>query len=184
MRKITTTALAIGLTLAMAGPAAAARPGWAGPDNGMTIVETAIDVSGEPLTYDDNGDDFDILVTAVIATGATAVLDGSTDYTVFAPTDQAFLDVAGTDDEAEAVQILVDALGTDGILDILTYHITDGWRPSPSVVNPKKVKMLDGNTISARGGFITANNSTADFVATDLKTTDGGIHIIDAVLLP
>ncbi len=184
MRKITTTALAIGLTVAMAGPAAAARPGWAGPDNGMTIVETAIAVSGDPLTYDDNGDDFDILVTAVIATGATAVLDGSTDYTVFAPTDQAFLDAAGTDDEAEAVGILVDAYGVAGILDILTYHITEGWRPSPSVVNPKKVTMLDGNTISARGGTIVANNSTADFVATDLKTTDGGIHVIDSVLLP
>lgn len=184
MRKLTTTALAIGLTVAMAGPAAAAKPGWAGPDNGKTIVETAVAVSGEPLTYDDNGDDFDILVTAVIATGATAVLDGSTDYTVFAPTDQAFLDAAGTDDEAEAVDILVGAFGVDGILDILTYHITDGWRPSPSVVNPKKITMFDGNTISARGGTIVANNSTADFVATDIKTVDGGIHIIDSVLLP
>ncbi|HKJ56537.1 MAG TPA: fasciclin domain-containing protein [Nitriliruptoraceae bacterium] len=184
MRKLTTTALAIGLTVAMAGPAAAAKPGWAGPDNGSTIVETAIELSGDPLTYDDNGGDFDILVTAVIATGATAVLDGSTDYTVFAPTDQAFLDAAGTDDEEEAVEILVGAFGVDGILDILTYHITDGWRPSPSVVNARKITMLDGNTITAREGFVDANNSDADFVLTDVKTTDGGIHVIDTVLLP
>lgn len=190
MRKFAAAAIAAAMTLALAGPAAAGKPGWAGPDNGLTIVETAVTASGTPFEFDDNTADFDILVAAVVATGATAVLDGETDHTVFAPTDQAFLDVvsaiagAPVTDEQVAFDALVATLGADGVLAVLTYHITDGWRPSPSVVNPKRVTMIDGNTISARGGEIVANNSTANFVATDLKTTDGGIHVIDAVLLP
>lgn len=181
-----TAALALGL---VAGPAAAGPPGFAGPDNGLTIVETAIAVSGD-TTFDDDPGDFDILVNAVVATGATAVLNGEDEYTVFAPTDQAFLDVVSAiagetvTDEQVAFDALVATLGVDGVLAVLAYHVTDGWRPSPSVVNPKKVEMLDGNTISARGGTIVANSSTADFVQTDIKTVDGGIHVIDAVLLP
>lgn len=123
-------------------------------------------------------------------TGATAVLDGDTDHTVFAPTDQAFLDVvsaiAGTTitDEQVAYDALKGTLGVEGLLAVLTYHVTDGWRPSPSVVNARQITMLDGNTISARGGTIQAENSEAGFVQTDIRTTDGGIHVIDAVLLP
>lgn len=181
---IIATVATTALTLALAGPAAAARPGWAGPDNGITIVETAVAASGTPFEFDDDAGDFDILVAAVIATGATAVLDGATDYTVFAPTDQAFLDLTGAATEGEAVAALLSGLGVDGILAVLSHHITDGWRPSPSVVNAKQLTMLDGNSISARGGTIVANNSTAGFVSTDLRTTDGGIHVIDAVLLP
>lgn len=86
----------------------------------MTIVETAVAASGEPFEFDDQGGDFDILVAAVLTTGATAVLDGATDYTVFAPTDQAFLDLTGAPSEGEAVAALVGGLGVDGILDVLT----------------------------------------------------------------
>lgn len=183
-RTLIATAATAAIALVLAGPAAAAKPGWAGPDNGMTIVQTAVAVSGEPLEFDDDRNDFDILVAAVLTTGADAVLDGETDYTVFAPTDQAFLDLTGAATEGEAVAALVDGLGVDGILAVLTHHITDGWRPSPSVVNAKQVTMLDGNTITARSGTIVAANSTASLVTPDIRTTDGGIHVIDAVLLP
>lgn len=175
---VATAALALGLT---AGPAVAAKPGWAGPGLDTTIVETAVALSGTPFEFDEDGADFDILVAAVIATGADGILDGSTDYTVFAPTDQAFLDL-GFATEADAVAAL--AADLDALTAVLLYHVTPDWRPSPSVVNAKTITMADGNTISAKGGTIVANSSTAGFVATDVKTADGGIHVIDAVLLP
>lgn len=188
-RTMTAVAAAAALTVAAAGPAAAGKPGWAGPGNGMTIVETAVAASGTPFEFDETGGDFDILVAAVVATGATAVLNGEDEYTVFAPTDDAFTglveSIAGAPvTEQEAFDALVGLLGPEGVLDVLTYHITEGWRPSPSVLNARKIEMLDGNTISAKTGTIVANNSTAGFVATDLKTEDGGIHVIDSVLLP
>jgi uncharacterized surface protein with fasciclin (FAS1) repeats len=194
MRKIMTIVATAALTLGVAGTASADKPGFAGPGLETTTVETAVALSGTPFEFDDNGDDFDILVAAVIATGADAILDGSMDYTVFAPNDQAFLDavsaVAGMEitDEQEAFDTAVAAFGVDGVRDILLYHVTADWRPSPSLLKAKgdkSVTMADGNTISvSSAGEITANNSSATIIAADIKTADGGIHVIDFVLLP
>lgn len=186
-----TAALALGL---IAGPAAAKpgngnAPGFAGPGLETTIVETAVALSGTPNTFDDNGGDFDILVAAVLATGADGILDGETDYTVFAPTDAAFVALAealvpGTTSEADAFAV-VASLGIPTVTDVLLYHVTPDWRPSPSVVNPPSITMANGDTISAdRDLTIEAIGSTATIVAPDVKTADGGIHVIDAVLLP
>ena len=162
-----------------------------GKPSESTIVETAVALSGTPFEFDSDPSDFDVLVAAVVATGVNeSVLDGSDDYTVFAPTDQAFLDLAsalsGSDvsDESDAFDIIVDAVGVDGVTGVLAYHVTAGTRGSRSVTRAKQVTMLDGNTISARAGFVEANGSDADFLAVDVRVADGMIHVIDAVLLP
>lgn len=192
MRKTIIATLAALTALAMALPASAAKPAFAGPPAETTIVETAVALSGTPNEFDDDAGDFDILVAAVLATGVNeSVLNGSDSYTVFAPTDQAFLDVASalagvtvTDEEA-AFGIIATELTVDGVEAVLAYHVTEGARPSPSVVNPPQIEMLDGNTISANRSLeIEANNSTANIVLPDVKVADGFIHVIDAVLLP
>lgn len=180
------TAIAL-LVVAMAAPASAKKD-WSGPGNGMTTVETALAVSGGAYAYDSNGNDFDILVGALLATGTVGIFDG-TEYTVFAPVDQAFLDLAdalGLEYEGEegALNAIAGAVGLDGVSAVLAYHVTQDWRPSPSVVKAAKIMMLDGNYVSAKNGPLEAIGSTAGFVATDIKTNDGGIHIIDTVLLP
>jgi uncharacterized surface protein with fasciclin (FAS1) repeats len=180
------------LLSAIATPALAGKPDWANQLDG-TIVSTAVALSGGLDDFDDNGMDFDILVAAVVATGYSAdPLNGWDDYTVFAPEDDAFLAAAGNPTdvngngsaEDEAVGILVGAFGLDGIRAILDYHVAEGVRNSKSVTQAKRIKMLDGNTISARDGFVDANNSDAGFVLTDVRVADGIIHVIDAVLLP
>lgn len=185
---------ALGL-LAAAGPAAADRPNWADKID-ATITEVAVVVSGGLGAYDDNGGDFDILVTAVVATGYIGDPLGADDYTVFAPVDQAFIDVAEvlggplSDEnmngsiEDEAVGVLVDALGVPGIRAVLDYHLTEGVRNSRSVTRAQQVEMLDGNTITAQGGFVDAIGSDAGFLAVDIRLNDGMLHIINAVLLP
>ena len=200
MRKIFDKPLAIiaavGLAVAAA-PASATPPDWA-EKNDLTIVEAAVTVSGGLFDFDSNPDDFDILVTAVVATGYNIdPLNGEDDYTVFAPVDSAFvglveflLDAPLTDDnmngsvEDEAVGVLVAALGPEGIRAVLDYHVTEGVRNSRSVTRAKQVTMLDGNTITARGGFVDAIGSDADFLDVDNRFLDGMIHVIDAVLLP
>ena len=185
MRKMTTTLVAAAALLgAFAAPAAADRPDWADKAE-TTIVETAVALSGGDSAgvFDDNPDDFDILINALVATGVVGIFDG-TDYTVFAPTDAAFLAVAGTDDEAAAFAAVVDLLGVDGVTAVLAYHVTDGVRNSTSVTRAKQITMLDGNTITARGGFVDAAFSDAGFVALDVRVADGMIHVIDTVLLP
>ena len=189
MRRMFTLALATAMFAALAIPASA-RPAWS-EKSSATIVETAIALSGGATAgaFDENPDDFDILIQALIATGAIGLFDG-TDYTVFAPTDQAFLNLASllagetVSDEEEAFGIIVGTVGADGVLAVLAYHLSEGVRNSVSVTRAAQITMLDGNTITARGGLVEAANSSADFVATDVRVADGMIHVIDAVLLP
>ncbi len=149
-----------------------------------TIVEFAVAASGgTPSILDDNGEDFDILVEALIQTGTIAIFDG-TDYTVFAPNDQAFYDLTGTDNDTDAFTAVVGLLGVQGVADVLAYHVAEGVRNSRSVLRAKQITMLDGNTISARSGVIEANFSTSGFIDTDNRLADGMVHIIDTVLLP
>jgi uncharacterized surface protein with fasciclin (FAS1) repeats len=184
MRRLLTLAIAMALFAALAVPASA-RPAWS-EKSADSIVETAIALSTQPGSpageFDDNHGDFDILVAALLATGDVSLFDG-TDYTVFAPTDQAFMDLTGTDTEAAAFAA-VAGLGLDTVSAVLAYHVTNGVRNSTSVTRAAKVTMLDGNTITARGGFVDAIGSDAGFVATDVRVSDGMIHVIDTVLLP
>jgi len=179
------------LALFSSASAVAGKPDWANKSD-ATIVESAVALSGMPFEFDDNGDDFDILVAAVVATGYFLdPLNGEDDYTVFAPNDDAFLALTGAEDvgmdgsaEDEAVEILVGLLGLDGIRAVLDYHVTEGVRNSRSVTRAQRISMLDGNSITATGGYVEAVGSEAGFVGTDIRVADGMIHVIDTVLLP
>ena len=169
---------------ALSTPALAEKPKWANKSD-STIVEFAVGASGTPNDFDTNGEDFDILVAALLATGVVGIFDG-TDYTVFAPNDQAFYDLTGTDNDTDAFNAVVDLLGVDGVAAVLAYHVTDGVRNSRSVVSAKRISMLDGNTISydRAMSLIIANQSAAGLLNIDNRLADGMVHVIDTVLLP
>ena len=98
MRKFVISLTSVALVLAVAAVPAAAK---GKPDKGKTIVETVVAISG-PSGFDSNAGDFDILRDAVVATGLDAKLAGKRQLTVFAPPDQAFLNLTGTSTEQEA----------------------------------------------------------------------------------
>lgn len=179
-----TLAAAVASFALLSAPALAEKPKWAKKSD-ATIVEFAVGASGVPSDLDDNGEDFDILVAALIATGVVGIFDG-TDYTVFAPTDQAFYDLTGTDNDTDAFNGVVDLIGVDGVAAVLAYHVTDGVRNSRSVVSAKQISMLDGNTINydKAMGLIIANQSAAGLLNIDNRLADGMVHVIDTVLLP
>jgi uncharacterized surface protein with fasciclin (FAS1) repeats len=184
--RIAATVASAGLiAAAMAAPASAARPDWSKKSD-KSIVETAIALSGAPGSFDMNNEDFDILIQALVATGLVSAFDG-TDYTVFAPTDGAFRATFGDADDTEPEilgKVVAAAGGLGGAADVLLYHVTDGVRNSKSVTQAKKITMLNGDTISARGGMIQAGKNKVGFVGTDIRVSDGMIHVIDGVLLP
>lgn len=184
MRKVTgiTTALAAaGLVAAGVSAPASAKPKWA-EKSGASIVETAVAISSLD-GFDDNDNDFDILIQALLVTGVISIFDGD-NFTVFAPTDGAFKATLDADSEQEAFEAAVAALGADGVANVLAYHVTDGVRNSKSVTSAKQITMLNGGKISARGGFVDAGSTDAGFAATDFRVSDGMIHVIDTVLLP
>ncbi len=182
-RSLTASAAVATLALtALSAPAFAEKPKWADKSD-STIVEFAIGASGAPFDFDANGEDFDILVAALIATGTVGIFDG-TDYTVFAPDDQAFYDLTGTNNDTDAFNAAVATYGVDGIADVLAYHVTEGVRNSRSVTRARQITMFDGNTIFYDNDLINANQSAAGLIDIDNRLADGIVHIIDTVLLP
>jgi uncharacterized surface protein with fasciclin (FAS1) repeats len=169
---LTTAALAATIIAAPAAAAPGAKPG------DKTIVELVLAPDGE----------FDVLQAAVLEAGLVEALNGTGQYTVFAPTDAAFVDtfegILGADlSEQNVIDFIedgkVDAAFGDGALsDILLYHVTDGRRISKSVLKAPRYEMLNGATLS-RGELVEAG-----IEATDISARNGVIHVIGGVLLP
>ena len=141
--------------------AAAAKPGTS------TIVQIVLLPDGE----------FDVLQAAVVRAGLVEALNGKDQYTVFAPTDAAFVATLGVADEAAAIAA-VNALPVEALTNILLYHVTEGRRTSRSVLAASQYEMLNGDTLTR------SELGTAGIVATDISASNGIIHVINSVLIP
>lgn len=124
---------------------------------------------------------FNTLVAAVKAAGLVDVLKGDGPFTVFAPTDEAFAKLpAGT------VESLLKPENKDKLVAVLTYHVVPGAVKAEKVVtlDGKKVKTVQGSeaSIAVKGGSVYVDK--AKVVKTDIVTSNGVIHVIDAVILP
>ena len=135
------------------------------------IVETAV-ASGL----------FTTLVAALQATGLDAVLaDESKDFTVFAPTDAAFALIG-----EETINVLLD--NTDVLSSILLQHVVSG-----AAVDSVSAYTLNGamvETASMAEISLLINTTTdmltfggANITTKDIYTTNGIIHVIDAVIV-
>ncbi|MFN2295537.1 MAG: fasciclin domain-containing protein, partial [Candidatus Promineifilaceae bacterium] len=69
--------------------------------------------------------------------------------------------------------------------DILLYHVLDQAVPAAEIVNFEGAETVQGENvaIAVRDGEVVLNDS-AKVVITDLKASNGIIHVIDAVILP
>lgn len=139
------------------------------PDPGptMDIVETAAAAGN-----------FTTLLAAVEAADLVDALKSEGPLTVFAPTDEAF--AALPEGTVEALLQDIDALTA-----ILTYHVVPGAVTAEKVVTLSKAATLNGAevtiTVSGSGGVMIDN---ANVIVTDIKATNGIIHVIDAVIVP
>ncbi len=119
---------------------------------------------------------FSTLVGALQATGLDAVLDGEGDFTVFAPTDEAF---------AALPEGTLASLSDEQLEAILLYHVLGAGVMSGQLDTQQAVETLNGEEI-----FIVADNSgvvvngSASVTSADIEARNGVIHVIDAVILP
>lgn len=121
---------------------------------------------------------FETLVAAVQAAGLEEALRGDGPFTVFAPTDAAFAKLpAGT----------VEALLADpeALANILLYHVIDGKVMAADVSDGLEAATLQGSTVSfaIHSNGVPAING-ALITATDIRASNGVIHVIDTVILP
>lgn len=145
--------------------AAAAQPG------GSTIAELALGT--EALST---------LVFALTTSDSTCGTDFLTvlstnkgQYTVFAPTNEAF-------------GALIGALGSETVLscavlpNVLAYHVTRGRHTSKSVLNVDSFRMLNGERAVIDGATI--QGAPLNLGLIDISASNGIVHVVDAVLLP
>ena len=146
------------------------------PGNGQTIVGIA--ASDTNFTY---------LVAAVQFAGLVDVLNGNRQFTVFAPVNQAFLDLAA------ALNISIGDLLTEPYRELVTtvllYHVSPGLKFSRNVAKSGRVKTLQGQfafTKVENGMVMIGNDVTgyANITAVDIRATNGVIHVLDKVIIP
>ena len=147
------------------------RPGQGASTDGPTLVGTALAVNAET-------GEFSTLIAALAATDLVDALSGPRPYTVFAPTDEAFAALGLNADN------IAGAFDTETLANILLYHVTRGVRPSPSVVGANNLLMLNGERVSVSVNDDGAFVNDSRIVGPDVRTSNGIIHIVDAVLLP
>ncbi len=122
---------------------------------------------------------FNTLVAAVQAAGLEETLRGDGPFTVFAPTDDAFAALpAGT------VDTLLKPENKDQLVAILTYHVVAGKTKSKDLAG----KTLDVATVNGAKVSVDGTDGVkvggANVVTADIWTSNGVIHVVDAVLLP
>jgi uncharacterized surface protein with fasciclin (FAS1) repeats len=139
-----------------------------------------------------NSADHTTLVAAVKAAGLVATLNGPGPFTVFAPTNEAFADLpAGT------VDTLLKPENKGMLTKVLTYHVVAGDYDSTALRSmilagggKATLKTVEGGTLT----FMMNGSSNimvrddkgdvADITISDVKQSNGVIHVVDKVLLP
>ncbi|MDA8622889.1 fasciclin domain-containing protein [Candidatus Poseidoniales archaeon] len=117
------------------------------------------------------------LVAGVIQAELLETLQGTGPFTVFAPTDQAFID-AGID-----LSSLNTPEGKATLSDILLYHVVSGEVPSSAVTECLAATAVNGQSLSFTVGDGVMVND-ANVTLADVNTSNGVIHVIDKVLTP
>jgi uncharacterized surface protein with fasciclin (FAS1) repeats len=128
---------------------------------------------------------------APLSAGLIPALSGTDQFTVFAPTDQAFEDLyefLGIEKITDLPQGLVAA--------VLQYHVTTGRRAANSVVPPvgeRRIQTLltganftvdKDKVITATGSTNNIGKNTATITTANLSASNGIIHVIDQVIIP
>ena len=145
-----------------------AAPAVGGSDaTGSTIVDIAI-ADGR----------FTTLVAAVVAADLAGALSGG-EWTVFAPTDDAFAKLGLNANN------IADAFTTAELTDILLYHVI------PAEVNSDVALTLSGDVTMGNGAIAGLKNFNGDIyinddskvIIADVDASNGVIHAVDTVIL-
>jgi len=125
---------------------------------------------------------FKTLAAALGAADLVSTLKGAGPFTVFAPTDEAFAKLpAGT------VENLLKPENKEKLKEILLLHVVPGAVYAADVVKLTEAKTAGGKTVSiSTDGGVKVGTATgkSNVTKTDIKASNGVIHVIDAVILP
>jgi uncharacterized surface protein with fasciclin (FAS1) repeats len=118
------------------------------------------------------------LVAGVIQAELLSTLEGEGPFTVFAPTDQAFID-AGID-----LAALNTPEGKATLTDILLHHVHPGSLWGAEVTDGMMLPMANGDnlTLTKMDGKVMIGD--VEVTTTDVLASNGIIHVVDKVIMP
>jgi len=121
---------------------------------------------------------FTTLVGAVKSADLATTLSGAGPFTVFAPTNDAFA----------AIQSTVASLSTAQLATVLEYHVLAQAVPAASIPFGQAITTVANQDITIDAGtpptIADTTATPAHIVATDVRASNGIIHVIDKVLIP
>lgn len=132
------------------------------------IVETAVAAGS-----------FKTLATALTEAGLIETLKGKGPFTVFAPNDEAFAKIP-----KEKLEVLLKDKAA--LKKVLLYHVVAGSVLAKDVValNGKGAKTVEGQEAKIKVDGKTVMVDNAKVISTDIKASNGVIHVIDHVIMP
>jgi transforming growth factor-beta-induced protein len=144
-----------------------------------TLPATVVDIAT-------SNDDFSILVQALTREDLTidfvGALTGEGPFTVFAPTNAAFVALL-----AELGATSLDDIDTETLEAVLQMHVLAGKVMSTDLSEGLKAQTLLGEelTFSLEGGpkTIDPNGRVSNITAFDIEAQNGVVHVIDTVIL-
>lgn len=148
------------------------------------VVDKVIDLP-TIVTHATANKNFTSLVTALTGTGQpdfVGLLSGTGSYTVFAPTNTAFISL-----NTELAPGGIASVSASNLTKVLQYHVVNGSLLSGSLTEglvPTLAKQNFTVSISSGVKIIDVNKRTSNVVAADVQCSNGVIHVLDKVLLP
>ena len=126
--------------------------------------------------------------------GIETVLDGNGQFTVFAPTDLAFADLAETiaaEPYCYGSVVELALAESDYIRDVLLYHVARGNMDSTEVLPKDRIRMLSGEFITRMPPLDDSNlvikdnlGRSSTIEGPDNYADNGVVHLVSAVVLP
>jgi transforming growth factor-beta-induced protein len=126
---------------------------------------------------------FSILVDALDQTNLTPILNGAGSYTVFAPTNDAFI----------ALGVDLSTLSNEALTEILLYHVIGAEVMSGDIQQGQTYASTAAQTgpndsqlsiLIEKSGASVSINGSVNVTSADIEATNGVIHVVDAVILP
>lgn len=168
--------VAVSMLFAACAPAATSTPEPTAMPEPTTMPEPELSDIVDTAVADGR---FTTLASALDAAGLVETLKGEGPFTVFAPTDDAFAALPeGT------VESLLLPENKQALTDILTYHVVPGKVMAADVAGLTSATTVLGKDVTIKVDMGNVYINDAKVILTDIETSNGVIHVIDAVLLP